>query len=186
VGRPLALATDRCPVHADPLDPVDRGQPERVGDPDRHLVVAGIGGLVAEQQQVELGAVGAHGVDDCRRRRLRVPLAAVGDQVDAAVHADGHHVAQLLLGLGGSEREHHGLPPMRFDQPDRLLGGALLVRAHRKPQVSGLDGLLVLGEGDLAAGERHPLDADEDVHERTRAFSASNTGVASLVATVTG
>ena len=33
---------------------------------------------------------------------------------------------------------------------------------------------------------RHALDADEDVHERMRVFSGSNSGVAPATATVTG
>src|SRR6185312_8806678 len=68
--------------------------------------------------------------------------------------------------------------PVGLHQPDRLLGGALLVGAHRESQVPGLDRLLVLGEGDLAAGERHPLDADQDVHELISARRRLMTGPA--------
>ena len=75
---------------------------------------------------------------------------------------------------------------MLLDQPDRLLGPALLVRADGEAEVPGLDRALVVGQRRLAAGERDPLDADEDVHDRTRLLSGSNSGVESAEATVTG
>ena len=106
--------------------------------------------------------------------------------MDRAVDADRHHVAQLLLGLGRSKRQHRARAAVLLDEPDRLLGAALLVRADREAEMAGRDRPLVVGEDDLAAGQRHPLDADEDVHERTRVLSGSNTGVESLLATVTG
>ena len=75
---------------------------------------------------------------------------------------------------------------MLLDQPDRLLGATLLVGADREPEVAGLDRALVLGQRDLAAGQRDPLDAHEDVHERTRELSGSKIGVEPATATVTG
>ena len=75
---------------------------------------------------------------------------------------------------------------MLLDDPDGLLDAALLVRADREAEVAGLDRALVAGEDDLAAGDRHALDADEDVHERMRVFSGSKIGVEPATATVTG
>ena len=76
---------------------------------------------------------------------------------------------------------------MVLDDPDGLLDAALLVRADREAEVAGLDRALVVGEDDLAAGDRHALDADEDVHhDRMRVFSGSKIGVEPATATVTG
>ena len=102
----------------------------------------------------------------------------------AAVGADRHALAQLLLRLGRPEREHDDLAALRLDDAHRLLDAALLVRRDREAEVPRLDRLLVVGQHHLPAGDRHPLDADEDPHERTRAFSGSKTGVESFVATV--
>src|SRR5262249_23044038 len=63
---------------------------------------------------------------------------------------------------------------------------ALLVRADGEAEVPRLDRLLVGREHDAAAGDRHALDADQDPHARTRAFSGSNSGVEPARATVTG
>ena len=77
-------------------------------------------------------------------------------------------------------------------QPHRLLDAALLVGADREAEVAGLELLLVRGQHHLAAGQRHALDADEDVHvstgsaARTRSLSGSNSGVEPATATVTG
>ena len=97
-------------------------------DADRDLVIAGVGRLVAEQDQVGPLGRGCDRLGDRLRRRLRVPLAAVGDEMDRAIDADRHHVAQLLLGLGRPERQHGARAAVLLDQPDRLLGAALLVR----------------------------------------------------------
>ena len=76
---------------------------------------------------------------------------------------------------------------MRLDDLHRLLDAALLVRADREAEVACLDRALVAGEDDLSAGERHALDADEDVHhDLMRAFSGSKIGVEPTTATVTG
>ena len=59
--------------------------------------------------------------------------------------------------------------------------------ADREAQVAGLERPLVGREHHLAAGQRHALDADEDVHhERMRVFSGSKIGVEPATATVTG
>ena len=96
------------------------------------------------------------------RGRLPVELV-VGEQVDGAVDAERHAVAELLLGLGRAERQHGRGASVGLDQPHRLLDAALLVRADREPEVAGLDRLLVGGEDDASAGHRHALHAAEDV-----------------------
>ena len=62
--------------------------------------------------------------------------------MDAAVDPDRHQVAQLLLGLGRSERQRDRLAAVGLDQPDRLLGAALLVRRHGEAEMARLDRLL--------------------------------------------
>ena len=125
-------------------------------------------------------------LDDRARRRLRVPLLAVGDEVDRAVDPERHRVAELLLRLRRAEREDDRLAAVRLDQPDRLLDAALLVRADREPEVLRLDRLRVLGEDDLAARHRDALDADEDPHERILVFSGSKIGAEPTTSIVTG
>lgn len=61
--------------------------------------------------------------------------------------------------------------------------------ARRVAGVAAVDAQAVVGEHDLTGGVRRALDADEDVGHaspRMRAFSGSNSGVASAAATVTG
>ena len=108
--------------------------------------------------------------------------------MDAAVDADRHRVAQLLLGLGRAEREHDGLAAVRLDEAHGLLDAALLVRADREAEVPRLDRLLVGGEHDPAARHGHALDADQDLHRHDRilVFSGSKIGVEPATATVTG
>ena len=150
-----------------PLTPVTQGQPERVGDPDRDLVVAGVGRLVAEQDQV--GQLG--------RRPARSPPTiaaavacgshspAVGDQVDRPVDPDRHHVAQLLLRLRRAQRQHRARsPPCCSISRTASSARALLVRADGEAEVAGGDRPLVLGQHDLAARQRNPLDAHQHVH----------------------
>ena len=182
----LLLAAEPVAFDRDPLDAGDARQPERVRDPDRDLVVAGVGGLVSEQDQVVGLGLRLDRPHDRGGGRLWIPFAAVGHEMDRLVDPDRHHVAQLLLGLRRAERQHGARAAVLLDQADRLLGAALLVRADREPEVSSLDRLLVVGQGDLAAGQRHALDADEDVHERTRELSGSKIGVEPATATVTG
>ena len=73
-----------------------------MGDADSDLVVARVGRLVAEEDQVVLDAglpIGLDRLDDGGRRGLAVVLL-VGQQQDGAVDAKRHRVSQLLLGLG--------------------------------------------------------------------------------------
>jgi hypothetical protein len=139
---------------------------QRVRHPDADLVPAGVGRLVPEQDQVERlagGFLGAHHVQDGRRGGAAVPLLAARTEMQAPVDADRHRVAQLLLGLGRAERQDGAGAAVGLDQPHRLLGGALLVRAHREAQEPGVDLLRVLGEHDASTGDGHALDADQDV-----------------------
>ena len=69
----LLLAADHAVLGRDALDPGHAGQAERVGHANRHLIVAGVRGLVAEEDQVVLVLIGADRLDDCRRRRLADP-----------------------------------------------------------------------------------------------------------------
>jgi hypothetical protein len=55
-----------------------------------------------------------------------------------------------------------------------------------KPRCRALDRAFVVGQDDPPAGHRHPLDTDEDPHDRIRAFSGSKIGVDPATATVTG
>src|SRR3954452_6254055 len=110
----------------------------------------------------------------------------------AAVAAVRERVTNLLLGLGGPERQHRHLAAVVLDEPHRLLDPALLVRRDREAEVARLERLLVGREHHLAAGQRHALDADEDPHAgigsaaRTRELSGSKSAAESFVWTVTG
>ena len=179
----------RLAVDDDALEPGRDRAAERVRDADADLIPARVGRLVAEDDQVEVGSGGALGLDrveDRGRRRLRIPLLVADDEMDRAVDAERHRVAELLLRLGRPEREHDGLAAVRLDEPHGLLDPALLVRADREAEVLGRDRLLVGREHDLPAGHRDALDADQDVHERIRVFSGSKSGVEPATSTVTG
>ena len=98
--RPVA-DLDSC------LIPVDAGPAERVRHPDAHLVVAGVGRLVAEQQQVVAGRRG--------RRASATIAAAVAtgphsrpsvSSSTARPRAERQRVAQLVGGRGGPEGQH--------------------------------------------------------------------------------
>src|SRR5262249_52448795 len=54
------------------------------------------------------------------------------------------------------------------------------------PEMARVDVGAVVRQQDPAARRRDALDADEDVHERMRAFSGSNSGRLPATATVTG
>src|SRR3954466_11051422 len=100
-GGRLLLAADAVVLHGDALDAGHAGAPQRVRDADADLVVAGVGRLVAEEDQIELAArrpLGLDRGDDRRRRGLAVELVGRLEQ-DRAVDAQRHRVAQLLLGL---------------------------------------------------------------------------------------
>ena len=185
----LLLAAHVAVLHAEALEPRHARAAQRVGDADPDLVVGVVGGLRPEDDQIGVVARRTLGLDPRDKRGgrgLRVPVGAVGHQVDGAVDADRQRVAQLLLGLRGAEREHGRAAAVGLGDADGLLDPALLVRTDREAEVAGLDRALVRGEDDLAAGDRHPLDADEDVHDRIRALSGSKSGVEPATATVTG
>src|SRR5207302_3704615 len=103
-----------------------------------------------------------------------------------AVDSQRHCVAQLLDGIRRPEGEHHRLAADGLDDPHRLLDSALLVRADREAKVTRFERFPVGCEYHLAAGERHPFDADQDLHALTRRFSGSNSGVDPTTATATG
>ena len=66
----------------------------------------------------------------------------------------------------------------------------VLVCIKRVPDVAGVDPLPVGGQRHLAPGVGHPLDAHQHVRHRgqplIRSLVGSNSGVASLLPTVTG
>ena len=110
--------------------------------PDPHLEVAGIGRLVAEQEQVERLALrleGADRVDDRRGRCHRVPVGAVGLEQDGVLDADRHRVAELLARNLRAEGQDRRAAALGLHDPDRLLDRALLVRADGEAQVAGVD-----------------------------------------------
>ena len=185
----LLLAAHAAVCDRQPLQPRDDRQAERVGDPDPDLKVAGVRRLVAEHDQVEgipcLFGCSADRIDERKSRRLCVPLL-VADEMDRAVRAERHALAQLLLRLRRPERQHHDLPALCFDDPHGLLDAALLVRRDREAEVLRLDRLLVCGQHHLPAGDRHALDEAKSPHALTLELSGSKTGVESLHATVTG
>ena len=153
IGRPRAWAT-------------------RIAD----LEPAGIGRLVAEQQEVErsLGRLElGDSVGDRPGRALRVPVRAVDRHQDGADGADADGVAQLLLGLRRPSVRTVTEPAVRLDELHGGLDGALLVRAGREAEVRRVDGLLVGGQVDPRARRRHPLDADQDL---TFTVSAASCG----------
>src|SRR5438093_1671591 len=170
-ARRLAPREHLAAVVAEPdlLDPVDHRPPERHGDPHADLVIAGVGNLVAEQEQVELPVRRLLCLDrlgDDPGGRHRVPLRAARFEQDRPVDADRHRVPELLLGLGRSERQHRRGAALLLHDPYCLLDAALLVRADRVAEEARVDRLAVGREHDPAAGLGHALDAHEDVHRR--------------------
>jgi len=107
-------------------------------------------------------------------------------EVDRAIGAERHALAQLLLRLRRPEREHNDFATLPFDDPHGLLDTAFLVWRDRETEVARLDRLRVVGEHHLPARDRDPLHRAEDPHALTFEFSGSKTGVESFVATVTG
>ena len=103
-----------------------------------------------------------------------------------AIRSDRHRVAQLLLGLGGPERENDHLAAVRLHDLHGLLHPTLLVRADGEAEMAGLDRPPVFGQDDRPSGHGDTLDADEDPHDRILAFSGSKIGRAPTTATVTG
>src|SRR5260370_2883223 len=125
-------------------------------------------------------------MEDRRSSRFRVPLGAVSLEVDRAVDAKGHSVANLLDRLRWAQCEHDRLAAVRLDQPDRLLDPTFLMRADRETEMAGFQGHRVRGEHHLPAGERHALDADQDSHDLVRRLSGTQRRVEPAAATVTG
>src|SRR5262245_24551751 len=190
-ARRLPPREDRATIVAEPqlLDPADDRPAQRHGDAHADLVVARVGRLVAEHDQVEGAVDGLLRLDrllDRGRRRDGIPLAAVRLEQDRAVDADRHRVAELLLGRRGPERQHGRRAALLLDDPDRLLDAALLVRADRVAEEPGVDRLPVRGQDDAPSRLRHALHTDEDVHDRMRMLSGSKSGVEPATATVTG
>ena len=105
-----------------------------------------------------VGLIRADGVDKRRGGRLPIPFTPIGLEMDAAVDAERHRVAQLLDSLPRAEREDDRVALVGLDQAHSLFHAALLVRAHRETQVLRVDRPCVLGEQDPATGDRHPLD----------------------------
>ena len=169
----LLLAARAAVVHRQSLQAGRDRPPERVRHADAHLVVARVGRLVAEHDQVEAAARGLLGLDrldDRRGRGLRVPLLAVGHEVHAAVARRSRASRGSAPPPRPAQRQHGDLAAVLLHQPHGLLHAALLVRADREAEVARLERLLVGGQHHLAAGERHALDADEDPHARDRAL----------------
>ena len=120
--------------------------------------------------------------------RLRVPLAAVADEVDRPSHPERHRVAKLLQRFGGAQGEDDRLAAVLLDKAHGLLDGAFLVGADGGAQVFRIDGPGIPRQGDPAGHRRDALDADEDLHRqaRIRSLSGSNNGLEPTTATVTG
>jgi hypothetical protein len=159
----------------------------RHADPD--LVVARVGCLVAEEDNIEhpaLGLVRADHIDDRRGCCLRVPLLTLRDEMNRAVDPERHSVAKLLLRFRRTQRKDDRLAAIRLDEANGLLHPALLVRTDREAEVAGVDCLPVVRQDDPAAGHRHPLHAREDLHERILEFSGSKIGREPTTSTVTG
>src|SRR5439155_26560505 len=98
-------------------------------------------------------------------------------------------LAQLIQRLWRPEAQHHrhsAAGPPALDDAHRLLDATLLVWADRETEVARFERLPVGREHHLPACERHPLDADQDLHALTRRFSGSNRGVEPATASETG
>ena len=149
---------------------------------DTDLIPARVGRLVAEEEEVERLGLAVERLDDRACRRLRIPLLSLRLEEDAAVGADRHAVAELLLRLGRAECQDDDLAA----DPHRLLDRALLVGRDGEAEVLRLERLPVRGEHHLPARERDALDADENPHERILSLSGSNGGREPTTSTVTG
>ena len=167
-------------------------QPVGLCHPDTHLIVPGVGGLVAEQHQVELAAVDLQLFDrvhDGGGRGLRIGLGQTGLHPDRGVSAHRERIPQLLVRLRPADREHGDRTAVLSDDPDGLLDRALLVWADRETEVPCVDRLAVIGQRDRRTGARNSFDADQYLHGDQlfiRVSSGSNRGVRPLRATVTG
>ena len=188
-GVGLTTGDHRLTFDIDALDPAHYRPTQGVGHSDSHLVPTGIGRFVAEEDEIEPAISGLEFFgpgDEGGSRRLRVPIGSVGRQQYRLVCAHRHGIAKLFLGLRRAEGHHDHGPAVLLLDTDRLLDGALLVRAGRERQVSSVDRLSIVGEDDAGTRSRDPLDADEGPHPFIRASSGSNSGVEPATATFTG
>ena len=165
-----------------------------VRQPDRHLEVAGVGGVVAEQHQVVGVAVGL-GVGDDRGDLGGHVGRAEGDRVGlhehAGVRAEREGTSDLLDRLGDPDADDRDGAAGGLGDLDGQLDGAGVVVTDRVAGVPAVEPLLVGGEGGLPGGVDDPLDGHEDAgpwgaHARTRSLSGSKTAVESALSTVTG
>ena len=85
------------------------------------------------------------------------------ESADSGGFQVGIRVAHAL-GRRRAERQHGAGATLGLDDPDRLLDGALLVRADREAEIADVDLGPVGRQDDPPARGRHPLDADQDVH----------------------
>ena len=98
--------------------------------------------------------------------------------------ADREHVAQLLLGLRRPERQHRRGAAVGLDSRTASSAAHSSCGLIVKPRWRGVDRLRVVAQDDPPAGDRYPLDGDEDVHQlRMREFSGSKIGVEPTTAT---
>ena len=122
------------------LDAVDDRAAERAGDAHADLEAAGVGRLVAEQDQVEraVGRLRSAAITSAIARAVACGSQSSPSASDAMADehglgdADRDGVAQLLVGLGRADREHRDVAAVLLDEADRLLDRALLVRAGRE------------------------------------------------------
>jgi len=85
--------------------------------------------FVAKEHEVERtgsGFIRADRIQHCGGGRLGIPFDAVRLQMDRAVDAKGHRVAELFDGFCGPQRQDHRLAAVRLDQPHSLFDAALL------------------------------------------------------------
>ena len=133
-----------------PLIPVTQGSPSAAATRIADLVVAVVGRLVAEEEQVDT-AVARVASAIAAAVACGIPVVAVGLEQHRRLDAHRDRVLQLLDGRRRSERQHGRRAAVPLDEPQRLLDRALLVRADREPEVARVDRLLVGGERDPRA-----------------------------------
>ena len=139
---------------------------EGVGEPDRHLEVAAVGGVVAEEHQVVRRAGGlvlGDDVGDLPGDVGRPDGRGVGLDEHRGVATEGERAAELLDGVVRTDGQHGDRATGRVRHPDRQLDRAVLVVADGEPDEAAVDALGVVGEQDLPGRVRHPLDADQHV-----------------------
>ena len=120
----LAASAQHRAVDIDALDAVHDRASERVSHADPDLEATGVGGLVAEQDQIERAVRGldvGDGRSDRRGSSLRIPIGAVDRQQHGLGDTEAGRVAQLLVRLGGTECQHRCLAAVLLDQSAPLL-----------------------------------------------------------------